>query len=542
MTFLSDLTRHIRRVVEESKKQVHLDKITVAGGQVSKKAAALAVNTVQTRDVGAGVTAKTDITAQQTIKLIDAYLEDRQWQQVSKLAADLLFDDPGCVEALWGRLLASHRCRSDRELMTKLANFRDADFAVIDKILTCGSREFAGSLLELLYGTEKELADSTYDRVLRTVLPYSFSRRQKCIDAAFRNVIEHGKYSSFQRLLSTLEPHEVDRYISCNLRFARATDKADPRNSCLQAILKVDEGNADALRELLFSDLKAGKSCAVLIPRLETLLKYTPDGDKEVRDLLDRLTDDLPNANACEFAKQLIRYHSGEIAGLKDRLVKLSYGMLKKRHFSHAKYFLDLVLSLDPNDADAYWGICLTRVGAASEDEILQQDILLQDVPEFNRYLILVSDVRRKACISLASRQSSLSARRIREKTVKKLTDEKKQLETKKQALQDEAGRLPVKRPANIFLPLSIFFMVMTVLLLLLQGGEITGDPVEFQILLLEVAAGIFTLLLGLWYNSKIPSRKQVSANIRRISFIKEEVHALERKIRKLDDELRKLR
>lgn len=52
MTFLSDLNRHIKRVVDESKKSVHLDKIEIEGGQISKRATDIAVNSITTREVG----------------------------------------------------------------------------------------------------------------------------------------------------------------------------------------------------------------------------------------------------------------------------------------------------------------------------------------------------------------------------------------------------------------------------------------------------------------------------------------------------------
>lgn len=53
--------------------------------------------------------------------------------------------------------------------------------------------------------------------------------------------------------------------------------------------------------------------------------------------------------------------------------------------FEEAEYFQSLVLSFDPNNADVYWGICLAKVGAKADKDILNSSVLLKNIPEFNK-------------------------------------------------------------------------------------------------------------------------------------------------------------
>ena len=564
MTFLSDLLRHIKRVVAESKETVHLEKIQIAGGQISRKATALSVNTVQMREVGAGAIAETSISEQQSLKLMQAYLDEGQWQQVQKLAEDVLFDNPNCVEALWSKLLASKHAASGKALVSKLNSFTVADFAAIDKVLNCSSKGFAETVLDLLYHSEKETTDAAYSSVLKTILPYSFSRRQKCIDAAFSNVIAHGKYESFQRLLNTLESQQVDRYISYNLQFAEKTEDNKHKQACLNAVLKVDEGNVTALREILLTQLKTYKpgmslvTGATLVSSFEKLLKYAPDGNEEVKLCLGWLVDYLSGAGICEFSKRLIRYYTGEISDLKEPMIKLSYQMLKQQQFKYAEYFLNLVLSFDPDNPEVYWGICLLRIGASSEASIMGADLPLQDVPEFNRYLILVGDERRKQCIALAKRQSELSTRRIRQQTIKKLTDEKNQTEAEVEHLTEEVKRLPVKRTfskliiyAFISLCIGAYGAVDVIQQAYwnLDADEISFWAVKYLVFnyfnwqtpafFLGVAVVLF--LIGGWINSMQPSRAQVRKNIVKVNALNDKIRELRLHIQELEQELNKL-
>lgn len=49
MSFLPDLVRHIRRVIDESKQAEHIERVEIKGGQISKKATLLTKNKINVR-------------------------------------------------------------------------------------------------------------------------------------------------------------------------------------------------------------------------------------------------------------------------------------------------------------------------------------------------------------------------------------------------------------------------------------------------------------------------------------------------------------
>lgn len=405
MTFLSDLTRHIKRVVEESKRNVHLEKIEIAGGQIAKKASTLAVNSVQTREVGAGAIAETSINEKQSISLIHTYLGEHQWQAAASLVDDVLFNNPSCAEAIWCKLLAAYQAATNDDLAKKLDLFNSNDYGNVEKVLNCASKDFAKEILLFLYNAEKNVSGATYKKILDTILPFSFDARQGKINAAFSGVITSSKFEPFKLLLNTLKSSDVDKYIAYNYKYAVTTTVVNEKIECLNNVLKVDEGNVEALREMVNVDLEHSKQTETVIKDLEALLKYAPSANEEVVSCLKWLCNNLTNVKQCDFAKQLIRYYNEEISSLKDDLIKLCYKIIEQGLFKEAEYFLNLILSFDANNADVYWAICLMKVEAKTEAEITAKDNFLKDVPEFNRYLILVNDARRKKCISISREQ-----------------------------------------------------------------------------------------------------------------------------------------
>lgn len=425
MTFLSDLTRHIKRVVAESQKNVHLEKIAISGGQIAQKATTLSVNAVQTRQIGAGAIAETSITEKQTINLIYSYLRERQWQGAADLTEEVLFNNPGCAEALWCKLLASMRVSDGPALVGRLDAFVQNDYVLIEKILNCASAEFAEQILPGFYQCKQGVSDLAYKKMLQTILPYSFAQRQSYIQKAFANTVAWGMYSTFLLLLTTLESHEVDLYIAYNRDYVNHAKTKIEKLECFDRILSVDRGNVEVLRDKALLKLKSGEAIETLTEDFEELLKYTNNVDREVETFLDWLVKNAQGEKHCTFAKQLLRYYTKEIVGLKKTLVDLSYRILEQGYFKGAEFFLSLILSVDPQNVDAYWGICLMKTGAKNDKQIVETEILLMDLPEFNKYLTLVPERRRRECISLSTEQ----IRKKKETLAAQCAEEKKFLD-----------------------------------------------------------------------------------------------------------------
>lgn len=234
MTFLSDLTRHIKRVVEESKRNVHLDKIEITGGQIAKKATSIAVNSVKTREIGAGAIAETSISEKQSISLIKTYLEETQWDEASRLIEDVLFENPGCAEAIWCGLLAKHYAVNDESLQSELDKFQQEDFTTVDKYLNCARRNMAETKLTWLWESLTSMNDSACCAMLNVILPYKFPKRETLIKQAFDHVIQTRKFNSFSLLLHTLKSSDVDKYIAYNYQYATITTVTQEKEDCLK--------------------------------------------------------------------------------------------------------------------------------------------------------------------------------------------------------------------------------------------------------------------------------------------------------------------
>ncbi len=523
MTFLSDLTRHIKRVVEESKRNVHLEKIEIAGGQIAKKASTLAVNSVQTREIGAGAIAETSISEKQSISLIHTYLGEKQWQEAESLADDVLFNNPSCAEAVWCKLLATHHAATNNELVKNMDNFVANDFGSIEKVLNCASKEFAEEILVLMYECEAYVSETTYKNILEIILPFDFSDRQKHIDKAFDGVIARSKYEPFKLLLNTLNSSDVKKYISYNYNYAKNTNLPNDKYEFLNNVLKVDEGHINALKAIIKLDLETGKSNDIAIKNLENLLKYTSNTNDEVLNLLKWLCSNLSSAIQCGFAKQLIRYYADEISSLKENLIKLSYRIIEVGLFKEAEYFLNLILSFDANSPDVYWAICLMKVEATKETEIPSKDNLLKDVAEFNRYLTLVDDARRKKCISISKQQIDKFENR------KKMTKARqtKEIKDKIAKLRAEADGLVTERKAPAGC-IGYFFWGAAALMFFIGIALVSlSDGEEFW----PILVAIVEFIVGSLFMKKTPSAEVANENIRKKQVLLAEIRELEKKL-----------
>ena len=422
LTFFETLKKHIKRVIEESNKGVRLDKIEIKGGQIAKKATTLEVNTVQTREIGAGATAQTDITELQTLSLADTYMKAKQWEEAAKLVDDVLFNNPSCAEALWKQILIGKRVVDNIGFSNKMYEITETDLQYVDKILNCANQEMASEILDLLYDGKKSATDATYCQILKTILPYQYGGRAKNIVLALSWAIQNSKKRTFFFLLTTLGNKDVDRYIKYNLQYAKTTKSNAEKKECADRILQVDEGNMEALKILLYAQLQDDESAEKVIKPFESILKYSHDNRAEISELLTWLGKNLNSLDDCALVKQVLRYSTDDISTWKTELITLAETMIFLGYFEEAEYLLKLVLTFDALNPTVYWNICLIKIRAKAEEEIVYSDISLKDIPEYTKYLTLVDEKRRLECIDLQAKQVAKQA----EIKHKKEEDEKK--------------------------------------------------------------------------------------------------------------------
>ena len=406
MTFLPDLYRHIKRVVEESRQMVQLDRVEIKGGQISKKASKIENESLKTREIGEGAVAETSISEKQQLDLVKTYIRSKQWNDADELLNDILFNNPAFADAIFCKLLVKNTVTTSEVLISKLNIFTDEDYGLLERYLNSASKDDAATLLDSLYDSGKTQSEDVYLALLKVILPYNYLHRSASIDKAFNISIQRGHIDIFKLLITTLGKSEVDKYINYHLSFAQNTKSTNQKIYCVNSILSVDEGNVDALKLQLQLHWMT-ESNKTLICDFEEILKYSKNTDNEVTQVLENLSESLSNAEQCLFAKQILKYYKADLAKIKDLLISLSNRMISQAYFEHAQYLLGLVLSVDANNTEAYWGICLIKTKSTSEKEIINSKISIKSIPEYTKYLTMVNEARRQECIELSKKQIS---------------------------------------------------------------------------------------------------------------------------------------
>lgn len=395
------LVKHIERVLAESENKVKLDKIEVKSGQIAKKSSQIMQESLKTREIGRGAAIATSIDESQKLSLVTTYLKNEQWKDASKLLDDILFNNPNCANAIWLTLHAKHQCKDDVLLFKKLSSFTAADYGAMERMLNCAEKDRASIILNQLFASVKQSDEATCRNILSFVLPYNYPDREKRISECFNYVIEKSFYSSFVLLIATLNKNDVDSYIAYNLSFALKSSSIEYRRYCLNNILNVDEGNTDALEICLYDYLKANKSPDEVIVLFEKHLKYSQNVAESVTKFLNLIAQNLVNINHCEIAKRALKYYPDDLSGIKQNIIDIAYRMISYGFFKDAEYFLSLVISVEANNAAAYWGMCLAKLNVKNEKDIVNARQSLKDLPEYTKYLTLVDEKRRDECISL---------------------------------------------------------------------------------------------------------------------------------------------
>ena len=419
ITFLSDLNRHIKKVVKEASNATRLERIEVKGGQVAKKAAKILNETIETRELGAKGVAPTTISEQQRFDLVKSYMRVGEWDDANKLIEELLFNNPEYAEVIWCKLLTARHVKSNNELLKQLAShpLADSEYALIEKTINCAGKDFAMEILDLLYNANRVLSTAEYVKLLKFILPYNYPTRAKTIETYFTYSIEKSNFEVFNLLLSTLDKDAVDEYIDYHLAYVKFTRSEDEQKECIRRILDADQGNSRALY-LLFKLQWKTESSDVLIETMKLAMQYSEEPQKLLLEKFDYSETFLYREEHCDFVCEALKYYQGELVLIENNLTALAYRMIEKRFFDKAEYLLNLVLSVSPDNAKAYFGICLVKSEASFEEEIKRSNIKLKNIPEYTKYLTLVNEERRQQCFAIVKKQETAISRR---KTLKKI-------------------------------------------------------------------------------------------------------------------------
>ena len=380
-----------------------IEKKTVEYGTFERKASHIEVKTISVKEIKlddhvdiAVHKEEMNLEKEERIRLAKTFLSSREWDAAQDQVNNLLVEDNQCAEAKWFSLMLSHKAISDRELISKLSSISENDRIAIDGILSNSSPAFARQIMDVIFDSAFYNDNMCYI-LYSTAMPYAYNTsvysEKELIDikySALETSVTRVFKRSFEYLLSiALNSDEVDKYISYLSKFA---SKCDPVSSqrYYSRILKVDPSNMDANHKMVLSDLQTNAPCEKIVNDFEHLLKFSDNTDNEVSQLLSYIvSEQITTSVKSDFVWQLIGYHSLAPEVFKNELFKYARLLLKTALWNNAKKYYQLILSFDPRNADAYWGLCLVKMQARNESAIAMKKENLIDCHEFKKSLSL---------------------------------------------------------------------------------------------------------------------------------------------------------
>ena len=425
ISFLPDLLKHIKKVIESSEQTPQLEKIVIKSEKITKKTTTLAGNTIQVKELAQVGGNEMTLGERQKLELVQTFLSAKKWEDASSLCNDILFDNPTCGEAVWYGILSSLKVRNNAEFasLTNLMGFENYD--LFEKTLNCSTIEFAATVLDCLYSSRT--SDTYYQMILSKILPFKYPNRQAQIDKAFEKAINKKMKASFDELLSTIQSHEVDKYICLNMKMAESLFS---KNSLkyLKSVLSVDEGNVNAYLLTVRIKLSNNYKFDNIKSDFENLVRYSQKADKTLLDLLNWMISDLKNCSTVfDNAEMIMRYFSGKDEQLTDIVLSLGELALYAKNFEKAEKYFKMAVNTTPESQRAYRGLLFASVKAFNEETSVQSELLLKKSPYYIIYLSLVDETQRKKYINLSTQQED-RLKNIRNEKIASLNDSIKQL------------------------------------------------------------------------------------------------------------------
>ena len=411
---------------------IPIEKKELTHGEIAHKATQISVNTISVREIKLSDNIVADVNkealsldTQSNIQVIQTYLKAREWDAAQRQINQLLLENNSCAEAQWLGLMCERKNASEIELLRTFSNFTEADKIRLDKMLSNSSPSFAKHVLDLLF--EGAYAnDTSCCSILSLILPYA--RNESVYSPAeysnktaysFGKIIEKSFCNSFDYLIAyALNPNEVDKYIYYVEQFA---DKISPKISkkYYAKILAVDPANINVHRKLVNADIVTDETLEKRIADFENLLKYSPDTDKETYGIISSLKSSKPvTSSKSEFMWNILGYHSAAPEGLKTEILEYAFALINASLWNQARNYLNLILSFDVKNADAYWGLCLVGLQARNYDAVKMKNENLIDRPEFAKCLSLYQSAGNK---SQADKLMALTKKQKSAKKAKKV-------------------------------------------------------------------------------------------------------------------------
>ncbi len=380
-----------------------IEKKEIQSGQMAAKAATIKTDIITVKEIKLSDNIDSDvhressnIDTEQNLQLISRFLGAKEWEAAQVQINQILLSDRNNAQVRWFEIMCSRHLSNEKELLRALSAFTVADGKIIDVILSNATPKFARHIIELIFSNDYQ-SDSALFTALKAILPYakneavySNSKFKSITNDAILYAINKSYEKSFDYLISTtLESNEVDTYLSYIEKFAGNCSPIIAQKY-YRKFLVTDPGNMRILSLLLKCDIKSDATTQQCVIDFENLLKYSDNADKEVIDVLNAVnSENVTTDRISQFVWKLIGYHSGAPEALRNQILLYSRVLLQSALWNQARTFLQLILSFDAQNADAYWGLCLVRLQARNESEIENKKENLIDCPEFKKALAL---------------------------------------------------------------------------------------------------------------------------------------------------------
>lgn len=380
-----------------------IEKKEIEFGQMAEKASQIVTESIAVKEIKLSDSIdadvhkeSTNIEIRQNVQIISRFLGSKEWDAAQAQINQVLLADNHNAEAHWYGWMCDKRLSSESALIASFSSFSRSDGQKLDDILANSTPDFAKHIINLLF-EQAYLNDNMCFEIMSVILPYAknellFSNKEfkTKTSNALGTVISKVYPQSFDYLIKgSLESSDVDLYISYLQKFG---DNCKPQSAqkYYQEILKIEPGNIAIHKKLVTADIKADSISNKCIADFENLLKYSENADKEVVSAFNFVASDgKTTSNNSQFVWSLIGYHSGAPEALKSNILAYSRVLLQSSLWEQARKFLQLILSFDSQNADAYWLLCLEKLQAHNEKEIENKKDNLIDCPEFKKSLAL---------------------------------------------------------------------------------------------------------------------------------------------------------
>lgn len=409
---------------------IPIEKKQLSHDEIAHKASQISVNTITVREIKLNDSIVSDvhkeamsIDAQDNVRLIRTFLEHKEWDAAQSQINQLLLENVAGAEAQWLGMMCERKVSTDKDLLYTFSNFTEAERIRLDKILGDSSPTFARRVLNILI--EGSYAnDEVYCSVLSLILPYVmnesvFSAKEytEKIAYSFGKTIDKSYCNSFDYLIANaLKSYEVDKYIQYMEQFA---DKLSLQKSkkYYARILEVDPANIRVHRKLVKADIKTDETIEKSLSDFENLLKHSSNSDKETYDIISIIKSFDPTTSIkSDLMWNVIGYHSAAPEGLKSEILEYATILIHSSLWNQARNYLNLILSFDAQNAEAYWGLCLVALQARNYSDVMTKKDNLIDRPEFKKCLALYQHAgnKKQSDKLMALTQKQKSAKKAR--------------------------------------------------------------------------------------------------------------------------------